>query len=432
VKARPLRAALAGALTLALFAGRAAAQTAEPPPSASAASRWGGGILGSIGKIWNPETSPFIPIPEIGTDPNSGTTYGLLPVFLTTRDNEISRIYAPDVIYNPTLGNGGHFRVFSYPSRDAQWALVVGAKQRIERELDAIYSTGLERAASSSQFAHLIYDRSATERFFGIGNRTSRGRESNYTFEQGSFELAYGWNFSHALQIALSLRPRFIEVERGALTALPSTETAFPGLPGLGKDHELFNRLFLTWNTRDNDVIPRRGSQVVLYGGLVDRAALSSTSYRMFGLDARHYVPISERITLAAHGALQYMPVGDDVPFWALSRLGGDRAIPSGQQLLRGFGEGRFVDKNMFSASVELRGKIFDLDLFSTRLAFEVAPFVDVGRVFRKMDDNPVRSLHKVGGVGFRGVASPFIVGYVDLGYGSEGTAIFSGLDYAF
>src|SRR5262249_22193698 len=100
--------------------------------------------------------------------------------------------------------------------------------------------------------------------------------------------------------------------------------------------------------------------------------------------------------------------------------------------LLRGFGEGRFVDKNMFSASLELRSKLFDLDLFSTRLAFEVAPFADVGRVFHKMDDNPLRSLHTVGGLGFRGVASPFIVGYVDIGYGSEGTAVFSGLDYAF
>jgi hypothetical protein len=40
--------------------------------------------------------------------------------------------------------------------------------------------------------------------------------------------------------------------------------------------------------------------------------------------------------------------------------------------------------------------------------------------------------LHKVAGIGFRGVANPFVVGYVDLGYGSEGVAAFTGINYPF
>src|SRR5438477_6844063 len=47
-----------------------------PPAKASGAEK--GGLL----SLWDPTTSPFIPIPEIGTDPNSGTTIGFLPVFL--------------------------------------------------------------------------------------------------------------------------------------------------------------------------------------------------------------------------------------------------------------------------------------------------------------------------------------------------------------
>jgi hypothetical protein len=31
-----------------------------------------------------------------------------------------------------------------------------------------------------------------------------------------------------------------------------------------------------------------------------------------------------------------------------------------------------------------------------------------------------------------RGVASPFIVGYVDVGFGSEGPAVFTGINYPF
>ena len=75
----------------------------------------------------------------------------------------------------------------------------------------------------------------------------------------------------------------------------------------------------------------------------------------------------------------------------------------------------------IFSASYDLANGGAPYRLFSTDLAVEMAPFVDAGRVFQSMDDNPIRSLHFVGGLGFRAIAKPFIVGYVDFGYGSDG-----------
>jgi hypothetical protein len=44
----------------------------------------------------------------------------------------------------------------------------------------------------------------------------------------------------------------------------------------------------------------------------------------------------------------------------------------------------------------------------------------------------PLSQLHTVGGVGFRGIARPFVVGYVDLGYGREGVAVFTGISHPF
>jgi hypothetical protein len=35
-------------------------------------------------------------------------------------------------------------------------------------------------------------------------------------------------------------------------------------------------------------------------------------------------------------------------------------------------------------------------------------------------------------GVGIRGIARPSVVGYVDMGYGTEGLAIFTGINYPF
>src|SRR5689334_21054999 len=59
--------------------------------------------LGRFAQWLNPRTSPFIPIPEIDTDPNGGTTIGLLPVFLLTdAQQQIRRIIAVDITYNST------------------------------------------------------------------------------------------------------------------------------------------------------------------------------------------------------------------------------------------------------------------------------------------------------------------------------------------
>lgn len=390
-------------------------------------------LWSDLGRWFDPRTSPFIPIPEIATNPNAGTTIGFLPVFLSTDEQkQIRQIIAPDLIYNPNLGVGGHFRLLSYPSEDTQWHAVVGAKQIIERELDLFYSTGLTRQEWRSFTSHLVFDRDATDRFFGVGNASDFSNQTNYTMEQAYLGASFGVNFSPAFQIALQMRPRFVRIERGAFESLPFTGDLFPGLDGLGSNHEFLTRLFIAYDTRDSILIPTQGSQVVVFAGVTDRSFLSSVSYALFGLEARHHLSLSDRLILATHAALRYMPGGEQIPFWALSSLGGGRSVLGEQQPLRGFGEGRFVDNNLFVANLEFRTQVFETNLFSTRVSLELAPFIDIGQVFHRLDENPFGHVHVNGGLGFRGVAKPFVVGRVDFGYGGDGLAIFSGIDYPF
>src|ERR1700681_2726744 len=83
-------------------------------------------------KINDPNSWPFIPVPEVATDPNGGVTYGVLPVWLFTDDkNEISSILAPDINANSTLGPGGNFRYLAYPSSDTNWYAEAGAQETI-------------------------------------------------------------------------------------------------------------------------------------------------------------------------------------------------------------------------------------------------------------------------------------------------------------
>src|SRR5882724_9804375 len=114
-------------------AGDAAAQVPAPDASAQASAPASG-----LSKWFNPANAPFIPIPLIGVDPDSGTTLGVIPTWLKTDEHrDIRRIIAPDVLHNPNFGIGFHARVYAYPSADEQWSVVTGAKQRVERKVVA-------------------------------------------------------------------------------------------------------------------------------------------------------------------------------------------------------------------------------------------------------------------------------------------------------
>lgn len=398
----------------------------SPPP---APSLWRGMV-----SALDPRTWPFIPIPEVSTDPNGGTTVGILPVFLfTDPQHQIYRIIDGDVTQNPTLGVGASLQILSYPSSDVQWSATIGGAERIARSVDLFYTTGLNRERWWSFEGRLYFERDPTERFFGVGNRSREGSETNYTLEEGFASARLGVNFSRAVQLAFELRPRIVDIQRGAFDSLPFTGARFPALRGVRRaSNEVLSRVSLSYDTRDSLNVPRKGSLVTLWGGMADQRLLSSVSYSMFGVEARHYIPLSQRFTLATHAAIRYMPVGRQTPFWALSRLGGDRSTVGFQQPLRGFGAGRFVDRHLFAANAELRTRVLERDIFGTHAVLELAPFIDLGRVVHDFNENPLSGLHPVGGIGFRGLAAPFVVGYVDVGYGSEGIAVFSGVNYPF
>src|SRR5580700_7213049 len=153
----------------------------------------------------NPHNWPFtlVPVPEIETDPNSGQTYGVLAAMLfTDKHGEINNILAPDIINNATLGPGGTFRYLGYPSADEQYYVIAGFERKIARHVDLDYAIGRTHQKRLSFQAH----------FFGIGNSSSQGNESNFTTEQLYFEGTLGYNINPRLQIALFERPRYVRL----------------------------------------------------------------------------------------------------------------------------------------------------------------------------------------------------------------------------
>lgn len=402
--------------------------TATPPPAPAAPSPGGGWL--------DVSTWPVIPVPEIAVDPDSGVTLGVLPVWLRTNDqHEITRIIAPDLLYNRNFGIGAHFRIFEYPSEDEQWSIVTSSMQRVERQFDYEFQKGRLRLTRWSFNTSLIYDRSGTSRFYGFGDHSLAGDVTNYTASQLLGQGQVGFNLNHTWQLQYTLRARRMEITPGTLTKVPTIESRYPNVHGLGVTNELLNQLALVYDTRDDETIPSRGTQWVAYVGVNGHdATISDSIYSLAGLDARTFVPLSflPDTVLAVHAALRYLPSGHKIPFFDLSSIGGGESDIGGEQLLRGFGQGRFVDRDSFDTTVEFRHRAFSFDAAASHVDIEVAPFLDMGEVTSHTGTDPLSGLHKVVGVGVRGIARPSVVGYVDVGYGTEGVAVFTGINYPF
>jgi len=384
--------------------------------------------------LTNPTDWPFIPIPEVATDPNGGTTYGALAVFLQhAPDGHIASIFAPDITNNATLGPGGTFRYLSYPSSDTHWYALASATTTKSRKVDLYYSTGRERQKWWSFDGELLWEHDPTERFYGIGNGTSTRGQTNYDLKQMYLETVLGLNLSEQFQIAWEMRPRYVRISQGAFGALPFTGVLFPHVKGLSGGSEFFNELVAKYDTRDHVDLPTQGGFYRLFAGVEDRALGSSFSYTRFGTELSHYFPFGQRFVLATHALIEYMPAGGEAPFWSLARLGGESSdFFVDRTTQRGYGTARFTDNNLEGFNAELRTKIFTAKIFNTEGTLELAPFFDVGKVTNSVTANPINKLHPAGGLGFRAIAEPFVVGFLDIGYASEGVSIFTGVDYPF
>jgi hypothetical protein len=382
----------------------------------------------------NPTTWPVLPVPLTAVDPNSGLTLGVIPTLLVTNaSNEITDIIAPDIMHNPYFGWGGHGRILAFPSENTQWSVVGGGEQHVESTFDALYETGLLRESPFSLTVEGLYDRSGTPRFYGVGNNSVKINQTVYIDQQIGTDATLGWNITHTWQLAYTFAAKKVKVLGTTLPGVPPITSRFEGTLGIGTTHELLNRIALIYDTRDDIVIPTHGAQVVAYGGVASRnVALDDSLFTEAGGDGRFYWSPYRSLVVATHFDLRYEPTAHHVPFWGLSSLGGDQSVIGGSQTLRGYGTGRFYDRNSFSANLELRQNVLSMDAFATHINLQVAPFFDTGRVFHSTGTWPITHLHNVMGVGFRGIAPPSVVGYVDVGYGHEGLAIFTGIGYPF
>ena len=373
----------------------------------------------------------FVPIPEIILDPNEGNTYGLLGVWLFLDDkDEIKYMFAPDVRYNETKGVFPNLRLFGYPSRTERYSILVGKSTTRDENYDVEYANrGLwdERAYFLTR---VLYERDSTERFYGFGNNTPQGGESNYTSNDFRADATPGvWVVPH-FSVSYRMRIRRFDTEHGQVSGVPYIGTKYPGLKNKGIDPTVYwqHRLSLTYDSRDSMDMPTEGAYANGYVEGADQHVGSSTSFCAFGFEWRDFIPFRgarRNPILAMRALVDYLDGPSDTPYFLRNTLGGRR-------YLRGYGSDRFTAFNRSLFGAELRTRVYERKLFGVNAEVELAPFVEAGQVFKDITDPPLNDLHWVGGLGFRGLVRPQIVAFVDVGYGGEGASVFTGIDYPF
>ena len=368
----------------------------------------------------------FIPLPEILTDPNEGNTYGALSVVLFLDENKIIKyILAPDVRYNKITGVFPAFRLFGFPSLDQKWSIVLRKSQHIDEDYELVYDDNSFWQDRLRLSADLEFGQDSTERFFGFGNGSSEQDESNYTAREGVGVVRLNYRLQPTLELTYQSRVRVFRVRKGGVDSFPFIGTEHPDTPGLGGATIVGQEIGLLYDSRDDTNIPREGGFGLFTAEFIPRLLGSSFSAIKYAAEVRKFIPFRERFVLAMHSRINYLQSNDEVPFFEQNDVGGRRS-------LRGFGSGRFVDRNSFFASAELRTRVYSRQIFGVNAELELAPFFDFGQVFQSSRSSPFNDLHAVGGLGFRGVVRPQVVGFVDLGLGEQGPAVFTGLEYPF
>jgi len=397
----------------------------------------------SAGMLWPPVAPAFIPVghnmtlvpvPEIITDPNEGTTLGVLATLLMSDDDgNVTRMIAPDVRYNHITGWYPSFRYYDYSRPKQRIFFQAGKATRTGEYIDATYAGDEVWRGWLDLRGRVFHENDPFERFYGFGNGTRDSAETNYLSDSTAVSGSVQVNVARAWHAGVQARVRIMRVREGGVDSVDQLvdDPKLNTVPGINGATIVGPRFVVRYDTRDDTMLSTEGHLAELGLEVIDKAFGASTSYLRYSLDGRSFLPLrpDKRVILATQAVLEYMQGGDRAPFYERSAIGGIRSV-------RGFGTNRYIDNDRFLARSEFRCNVWEprwlTQQFHVNGHLEVAPFFETGRVFASSRTFPLEDLHYAGGSGFRAVIPPQLVAYVDVGSTGRGVAVFTGVDYPF
>src|SRR5690554_5149543 len=245
-------------------------------------------------------------------------------------------------------------------------------------------------------------------RFYGIGNELAAENEELYATQYVHFHI----NYQKQISSGLYLGPRYefraddiYKTETGGMLDVGQV----PGsdgqkISGLG--------LVVNFDTRNNIFQPRKGSfhqaSLMSFQSFLG----SNFTFNQYQLDFRKYVPIYDRQVLAVQ--VWYSFTTGHPPFQQVSLIGGS-------EIMRGYFEGRYRDRNAMVYQAEYRMPI--------HRKLGIVFFGSAGQVANRLSSFSFNNFKYGGGLGFRYQLTEDGLNFrLDLAYGNQ-SAFYFGLD---
>jgi outer membrane protein assembly factor BamA len=331
--------------------------------------------------------STIIPFPFFFTTPETGAAVGatLIYYFRPSKSGEGDR---PSTI-SP---------VFVYTS-----------KKQIITFLESDIYLGGGRYRTTSEFGYSRFPNT----FWGVGNNAPESAEEDYTprtFTAGAefrWQFAPGWYAGGNVGFA---DRKLLETTEGGLLDTGA-------VPGTVDGQLVTVGLLISLDTRDDITYPRSGSLHQLSVSVYDEALGSDYGFVTYSVDLRRYVSVFGSHVLALWG-LGWFSTGSP-PFDLVPQLGGD-------ELLRGYFEGRYRDRDLLALQAEYRAPVW--------WRFGVVGFAGVGQVSPDLSGFGLDAFHASGGAGVRFLLSPGegLNLRADLGFGENGSGFYLSMGEAF
>jgi hypothetical protein len=366
-----------------------------------------------------------VPLPVWATDPNEGNTWGVMPVFVRvcTADQRTQWILAPGVTWNSVIHYTGTLRLYAYPDTDTTATLIASASTRINYNVLGMWQRLPAATWAWTDEDILRVQRTAFARFYGLGPDTPASAQTSYTSVRVLATARRGLNLIGHLNVGLDAGVEHDAIEDRGVPGLALSPEVFPHVPGMMAGSTVaWQGADIRYDDREGGDYAERGVRLEASGAVVE-GITRSPNFLRFGAQARGILP--ELAWLSGAARVTWSAVTrSDAPFYLQSQLGGSF-------LLRGFGEGRFTDRQAWEAEAEQRIRLLQTHMFGVVADWRVDPFVTVGQVFSHLDGVLSRPRAAVG-IGLRAFVHPTTVGRIDLAYSSEGTSVYVEIGYPY
>ena len=371
----------------------------------------------------------FVRLPVVDTDPNRGVTYGIMPIWVINDggSDRISAIHAPSLTYNDIFKVTPTYRYYRYPTDKSAYEFRASYSMVEDREILAEMEDLDFLNKDIALHADFHYNVDGSGRFFGLGPDSARTAESNFSRKT----MEYAWQVGLPIFTGSGFRFNFghrLAGERiapGPVDALPDLQSRFPGAAGSHWHQDGEFRLFVDYDTRDNAVTTTRGSYGKILVENSQEAWGSEFAFQRYELDLRRFYKPGPDSRFVTAGRFLFQHLVGDVPFYLKPSMGG-------KYTHRAYGDGRYIDHAMTSATLEERITLYKIPLAGVTTEFELAPFMGLGTTAGSPHRFASRYTRPVVGAAVRAIARPQVVGSIDVGVGREGPNVFMDINYSF